>query len=76
MTGIGAGLMGIGAVFATNGTFLSLPGISGIPAGMPMGPGYMQRTVGSYRGIPRANIGGGGNLSGNDQHVIAGIHRA
>lgn len=75
MTGIAAGLMGIGAVFATNETFLSLPGISGFPmeAG---GPGYMQRTVGSYKGVPRRNISGGGNLSGNGQHVIAGIHRA
>lgn len=76
ITGIGAGLMGVGAVFATNETFLSLPGISGMPLDMmnPGGPGYMQRTVGSYKGIPRARIGTGGNLSGNNQHVIAGMN--
>ena len=72
MTGIGAGLMGVGAVFATNETFLSLPGISGMPMDMMnAGPGYMQKTVGSYRGIPRNRVG---NLSGNEQRVIAGIN--
>jgi hypothetical protein len=73
MTGIGAGLMGIGAVFATNETFLSLPGISGMPVGLPnAGPGYLNRSVSGYRGIPRNAIG---NLSGAGSNVIAGLYR-
>lgn len=72
VTGIGAGLMGVGAVFATNETFLSLPGIAGMPSDqMNMGPGYLNRTVAGYRGIPKNRIG---NFSGNGQHVIAGIN--
>ena len=73
MTGLGAGLMGIGAVFATNETFLSLPGISGMPFGVPnAGPGYLNRTVADYRGIPANRVG---NLSGSNGQVVAGLYR-
>jgi hypothetical protein len=64
--GFGAGLAGTGAVFAVNETFLSLPGVSGVPI-MPGNPGYINQTVGR---VPPRRVG---NLSGNRQAVIAGI---
>jgi hypothetical protein len=77
VTGVACGLMGAGAIFATNETFLSLPGISGMPMGLtnanPNGPGYLQRTVGGYRNIPPNRIGG--NLSGNGSRVIGQVAR-
>lgn len=72
LQGMAAGLMGVGAVFATNETFLSLPGISGVPSGVPNArpAGFLSKAVGNYNGIPRNMIGG--NLSGNNGKVVAG----
>lgn len=73
MTGIAVGLMGSGAIFATNETFLSLPGISGVPQGVPNarpGGGFMNQSVGNYNGVPQNFIG---NLSGDNGKVIAGV---
>lgn len=75
VTGVACGLMGAGAIFATNETFLSLPGISGMPMGLTNanGGGYVRQTVGGYRNIPPNRIGG--NLSGNGSRVIGNVAR-
>jgi hypothetical protein len=65
--GFGAGLAGAGAIFAVNETFLSLPGVSGVPI-MPGNPGYITHTVGR---TPPKRVG---NFSGNQQAVINGIY--
>lgn len=58
--GASAGLAGMGVVFAVNETFLSLPGISGVPMGVPNArpiPGnYLSNPVG-YRTISKNNVG-------------------
>lgn len=71
--GVSGGMMATGAVFAVNETFISLPGIAGIPANMmpTQGQGYLNKTVGgNYRNIPNGLIG---NLSGNMSRTVAGI---
>lgn len=71
VNGVSAGLIGMGAVFTFNETFLSLPGISGMPTGLPnAAPGYLNKAVGSYRGYPPNRVG---NFSGNSSSVVAGI---
>lgn len=71
VNGAAAGLAGVGAVFAVNETFLSLPGVSGMPAGeLPNGrPGYVSQTVGRppiNRMAPTRRVG---NLSGKTMAV-------
>jgi hypothetical protein len=69
--GAAGGMIGMGAVFATNETFLSLPGIAGVPMGLPnAAPGYISQTVGNYKGVPPNRIG---NMSGADASVIGAI---
>lgn len=74
--GISAGLAGVGAVFATNETFISMPGISGIPASS-MGiqgqrPGYINQAVGRMpRNMPPARRMG--NLSGSKTMAIGSL---
>lgn len=68
----GIGLIAGGALFAVNETFLSVPGISGVPPTMPMPnnrPGYINQTVGN----PRLPNGRMGNMSGNGSMTLAGI---
>lgn len=70
--GAAAGLAGTGVMFGLNETFISLPGISGLPGGSPAGnprPGYINTTVG--RRPTRAMPPGGrvGNLSGNTMAI-------
>lgn len=59
--GASIGLAGMGTVFVVNETFLSLPGISGTPQGVPNArpiPGnYLSMPVAGYRGISPNNIG-------------------
>jgi hypothetical protein len=65
------GLIAGGALFAVNETFLSVPGISGVPPVMPMPggyQGYINKTVGNTR-LPNRM----GNMSGNGSAVLAGI---
>ena len=79
--GAAGGLVGAGTIFATNETVLSLPGVSGVPLSMKspstsMGNGFLNRTVGAYRGIPANRIGAKnrmGNLSGEGSSIVAGI---
>lgn len=75
--GAAVGLMGIGAVLVTNETFLSLPGISGIPMGVPNAraiPGnYLSSSVAGYRGINRNP--GMGNMSGNGSRAVGAMYR-
>ena len=73
--GAAVGLMGIGSVFVVNETVLSLPGISGIPQGVPNArpiPGnYLSNAVAGYRGI---NVRPGmGNMSGANGRSVAGM---
>lgn len=69
--GAAGGMIGMGAVFITNETFLSLPGIAGVPMGFTNAtPGYINQTVGNYRGVPPNRIG---NMSGADASVIGAI---
>lgn len=71
ITGLAGGMIGMGVVFATNETFISLPGIAGVPTGLPgAAPGYMTRTVGNYAGVPPNRIG---NMSGAEASVIGAI---
>lgn len=78
VTGAAIGLAGAGAIFATNETFISLPGISGIPKGVPNampGKGFLSQSVGNYNGIPQNFIG---NMSGENGKVIGqmgGVYR-
>jgi hypothetical protein len=64
--GAAAGMAGTGLVFVMNGTFLSLPGISGMPTPLP---GYINKTIGNYPSVPRI----GGNLSGNGSKTMGKI---
>lgn len=70
--GAAIGMMGMGAVFMVNETVLSLPGISGIPQGVPNArpiPGnYISNSVAGYRGIPINP--GVGNLSGANGKAV------
>lgn len=73
--GASVGAIGMGAVFVVNETFLSLPGISGIPMGVPNArpiPGnYISNSVAGYRGF---NMNPGvGNLSGGSGRSVAGM---
>lgn len=73
VTGAAAGMAAAGAIFATNETFISLPGISGIPKGVPNampGQGFLSKSVGTYKGIPQNFIG---NLSGPNGKVVGQI---
>lgn len=69
--GAAAGLAATGAIFAANESFISLPGISGMPMAQYR-PGYINQTVGRppHR-MPRARMG---NLSGNNQTVVGAIY--
>jgi hypothetical protein len=70
--GAAIGMMGMGAVFVVNETFLSLPGISGIPQGVPNAraiPGnYLSNAVAGYRGMDRNP--GMGNMSGANGRAV------
>jgi hypothetical protein len=73
--GAAIGMMAMGAAFVVNETFLSLPGISGIPQGVPNAraiPGnYLSNAVAGYRGIN--NNPGMGNMSGNNGKVVGSM---
>lgn len=70
--GFEAGFGGMGIGFAANDSFISLPGISGMPTGLPSaGPGYMSRSVNGYKGIPRNMVG---NFSGGGAHSVNGLY--
>jgi hypothetical protein len=79
LTGIAGGMAGMGTVFIMNETFLSIPGISGMPTGvpsaMPQGPGYISQKVG-YRNPPPSRLGRGygmGALQGGGAGVVGSI---
>lgn len=76
VTGAAAGLAGVGVMFMLNETFLSLPGISGIP--MPTGgmrPGYINQTVGrTQRMVQRVPTNRIGNLSGKNNMAIGSLY--
>jgi hypothetical protein len=68
--GASIGMMSMGTAFVVNETFLSLPGISGLPQGVPNAraiPGnYLSTAVAGYRGInPKM-----GNLSGANGKAV------
>jgi hypothetical protein len=67
--GASIGLMAMGTALVVNETFLSLPGISGVPTGLPMArniPGnYLSNAVAGYRGITPM-----GNLSGENGKAV------
>jgi hypothetical protein len=69
VNGAAAGLAAMGAVFMMNETFISLPGISGVPGvAMPgQKPGYINQTVGK---MPRGRVG---NLSGAGSAIVGAI---
>jgi hypothetical protein len=73
--GAAAGLAGMGIVFAVNESgALSLPGISGVPSGVPNArpAGYFNKSVGNaYSNFPGRQVGG--NFSGNTKSAVAGI---
>ncbi len=73
MMGVEAGFGGMGIAFALNETFISLPGISGLPPGIPgPTPGYINRTVnGYYRNTPPRTLG---NFSGGGAHAVNGLY--
>lgn len=68
VTGFACGLAGAGGLFAINETFLSLPGISGVP-GMPI----PARTNGINQTVGRMPRRVSGTFSGNHSAVVAGI---
>lgn len=74
VNGIAAGMAGIGVVFGVNETFLSLPGVSGMPMPMMQGgrPGFINQTVGRTRNNlpPVRRVG---NLSGNKVLAIGSL---
>jgi hypothetical protein len=77
VTGVAGGLIGMGAVFTMNETFLSMPGISGMPTGVPnarpAGPGYISQKVG-YRNPPPSRLGRGmGALSSGGSGMVGAI---
>ena len=73
MMGVEAGFGGTGLAFALNETFISLPGISGMPQGVPNAtPGYISKTVnGYYRNTPPRTLG---NFSGGGAHAVNGLY--
>jgi hypothetical protein len=78
IAGIAAGLAGIGGVFMLNESFISLPGISGMPmpdyARARPRPGYVNQAVAGNR--PGVFIPGRrtmGNLSGNKTLAIGRV---
>ena len=76
--GASIGMMGMGGVFAVNETFVSLPGISGVPMGVPNArpiPGnYISQPVSGYRGIRQPAFG---NLSagGPGANTVGSLYR-
>jgi hypothetical protein len=74
--GLAGGLAGMGAVFVMNETFLSLPGISGTPQGVPNAraiPGNYISTPVGYRAISKNNVG---NLSnGPSSNAVGNLYR-
>ena len=77
LQGAAGGLAGLGVVFAVNETLFSLPGISGVPMGVPNArpvPGnYVSNPVG-YRAISRNGLG---NMSGGapGQGSVGNLYR-
>lgn len=70
--GLEAGFGGMGVAFVLNETFISLPGISGMPQGLPNAtPGYISNTVAGYRGIPSGRVG---SFSGDAGHAVNGLY--
>jgi hypothetical protein len=73
--GAAIGLMAMGAALVVNETFLSLPGISGTPQGVPNAraiPGnYLSNAVAGYRGITRNP--GMGNMSGDNGRPVGAL---
>jgi len=79
VTGVALGAAGVGTALAINETFLSLPGIAGVPANSGLQNaqnrgGYFSRSVGTagYRGIPR-RMGIPGTFSGNGKATVGAI---
>jgi hypothetical protein len=70
--GAAIGMAAMGAALVINETFLSLPGISGVPQGLPNAraiPGnYLSNAVAGYRGIN--NNPGMGNMSGSNGRAV------
>ncbi len=77
VNGAAAGLAGVGAVFAVNETFLSLPGVSGMPMNQAMlqngKPGYVNQTVGRLNRSTTPPMRRIGNLSGNRTMAIGSL---
>lgn len=67
LQGVSLGLAGVGAVFVANETFISLPGISGVPGMAVSRNGYLNKVVGAP---PRGRVG---SLSGSDKSVVGAI---
>lgn len=75
ITGAAIGMAGMGGVFMLNETFLSLPGISGMPTGVTNaapGPGYISKAVNGYmRNLPPRTMG---TFSGSGGHSVNGVY--
>lgn len=76
-TGAAMGCAGVGAAMAINETFISLPGIAGVPANSGLtnaqnGNGYFNNAVGTagYKGLRRSM---GGTFSGNGSATVGAI---
>lgn len=70
--GAAAGFAAVGIVFAANESFISLPGIAGVPMGLPNArPGYMNKAVGYAPGLLQQRQMG--SFSGNTRKAVAGI---
>ncbi len=75
-TGAAMGCAGVGAAMAINETFISLPGIAGVPANSGLmnaqnKTGFFNNTVGyaGYKGIPKSI----GNFSGTSNAAIGAV---
>lgn len=76
VTGAALGCAGVGSALAINETFISLPGIAGVPANSGLtnaqnGSGYFNNAVGTagYKGLRRTM----GNFSGNSNAAVGAI---
>lgn len=75
-TGAAMGCAGVGAAMAINETFISLPGIAGVPANSGLTnaqnkSGYFSKSVGTagYKGLPKTM----GNFSGNGSATVGAV---
>lgn len=76
VTGAALGAAGVGAALAINETFISLPGIAGVPPNSGLTnaqnkSGYFSRSVGTagYKGLPKTM----GNFSGNGAATVGAV---